>query len=401
MTVSGAPAVPVPPSDPGVTVATGDPGRIVAASTWHSDLADGLDIHAGTISGAAGSLAGAWDGAAANSYQQLSSLVAGHFRTAAGVARGAAATLRRYARELERCQHAGTLARHDAEHWLGEVQRDTITLSHAQDAVRRAQDAVNHARTAMTLAAGAPAAGGAVGAAGRALTAADGELTRAQGAERDARRALEHAQHELTRAQDRGRRAWHEAQQAAEQATGSLAPLTVAPPPLAGAAADPFGPFSPFVGTGPGTGNSGGGLPWEIAAGLTAGGYGTSLIGGASTGISGLASWAGRTLRTGATGAERSAAAPVLRSAGSLGRDLAPIARVAGPAGAVAGLAAGLAGGESPRRAALQTAGSTVGGTVAGGAVGGACEAGTVGLAPPGASSSAPARPRRDHSSAA
>ena len=52
-------------TDPGVTVAPGDPGQIAAASAWHANLADGLDTHASTITGAAGSLSSVWNGEAA------------------------------------------------------------------------------------------------------------------------------------------------------------------------------------------------------------------------------------------------------------------------------------------------------------------------------------------------
>ncbi|MGB9183311.1 MAG: hypothetical protein WCB67_04535 [Solirubrobacteraceae bacterium] len=133
------------PTDPGVQVATGDPSRLQAAAGWHNDLADGFDAHAATIASSAASISGVWDGEAANSYQRLSAIVAAHFRAGADRARTAAATLRRFADTLERCQREGTQARHQAEHWLQEVTTDTTKLQNAQTTVTNAQTAVTRA----------------------------------------------------------------------------------------------------------------------------------------------------------------------------------------------------------------------------------------------------------------
>src|SRR5947209_11718472 len=95
-------ALMIGPSETGVRVASGDPGALQNAASWHAELADGLETHARTISGAATSVAASWQGEAAASYQDLSTLVAEHFHAAASTSRTAAAALKRYAAELAR-----------------------------------------------------------------------------------------------------------------------------------------------------------------------------------------------------------------------------------------------------------------------------------------------------------
>jgi hypothetical protein len=361
------------PSDPGVQVAPGDPGQLAAAAGWHSDLADGLDSHAATIDGTAGSLAAAWQGDAANSYQALSGMISAHFRATAGTSRAAAASLRRYGTELERCQREGMRALSEAEHWLAKARVDQAKLTAAQNAVTAAQTALTTAQGEANAAANVVghAAAGLAAAAATRVRAAQDSLTRVQADAGNAQQALTEDETQLASWQARGHQAWKEALQAAETATGSLDPLCVAPPPFAGAP-------SPFVG-----GPSAGALPgsdFPFVPLLTGGGYATSALGGAKSGISGLASWAGRTLRTGETAAARSAAAPVLRGAGGLAKELGPYARAAGPLGVVVGVGAGIAGGESPPDAALHAGMSTGGAVLGAGVVGGVCEAGTLGL---------------------
>ena len=100
--------------------------------------------------------------------------------------------------------------------------------------------------------------------------------------------------------------------------------------------------------------------------------------------MSGLASYAGRTLRTGETAAERSMAARLLPEAGGLARDLRPFARGAGVAGVALNVVSDVAQHESAGQTIANTVGSTAGATIAGGAVGAACEGGTLGLGTPG-----------------
>ena len=255
------------PSDPGVQVAPGDPGQLSAAANWHSNLAAGLETHAATVVSAAGSLAPVWQGSAASSYQALSGMISAHFRGAAGTSRAAAASLRRYSGELERCQQEGKQALAHAEHWLDKARTDQTKLTAAQAAVTAAQAAVTGAEHDVMGAANVvgPSAAGVAAAAASRLRAAKDALTRAQAAERAAQKALTEATDQFTHWQTRGRQAWQDAVKAAETATGSLEPLSVAPPPLAAGMAFPL-----F-----------GGAPadwWGLGAGGTAG-YFTTVAG--------------------------------------------------------------------------------------------------------------------------
>jgi hypothetical protein len=230
------------PPDPGFQVPPGDPGQLSAAADWHSTLADGLDSHAATIEGTAGSLAPVWEGSAASSYQALSGMITAHFRTAAGTSRTAAGSLRRYAGELVRCRREGAQALSQAEHWLAKGHADEVKLTAAQTAVTTAQGEVTAADSGVMNAAnvvGHGAAGLAAAAASQ-LRAAQDRLTQARTAERNAQQALTEDEHQFTHWQARGRQAWQEAVTAAETATGSLEPLSVAPPPLAAGMALPF-----------------------------------------------------------------------------------------------------------------------------------------------------------------
>ncbi len=237
----------------GVQVANGDPGGLFQAASWHTNLAEGLDTHARMIADTAASVAPSWEGEAAASYQSLSSIVAAHFRVASSRAHTAAATLRHYATELQRCQREGLQAMHQAEHWLAEVHTWTARLATATTAVTTAQGEVTAAQAQLTGAGamGAKGAGLAAAAAARLRTAQDA-LTRAQAEQRRAQHELQNAQHQLTHWQHRGEQLWHEAQMAAVQATGELEPLSVPAPPLAGAtvsvSSDPFSSLLPQTG---------------------------------------------------------------------------------------------------------------------------------------------------------
>jgi hypothetical protein len=260
------------PTDTGVRVAPGDPGQLSAAASWHSDLADGLDSHATTIDGTAGSLAGTWQGDAASSYQALSGMVSAHFRGAAGTSRSAAASLRRYSSELERAQQEGMHALSQAEHWLEQARTDQAKLTATQAAVTAAEAEVTGAETGVVQAANVVGHGAAATAAAAAsrLSSAQSALSSAQAAERAAQKALTKDEDQLAHWQARGRQAWEDAIQAAETATGSLDPLCVAPPPLAAGPAFP----SPLAG--------GSELPIDLYGGATGAfaGFWTSVAGG-------------------------------------------------------------------------------------------------------------------------
>jgi hypothetical protein len=211
---------------PDFQVASGDPARLAQAAVWHLELADALELHGASIRGTAGQLIGSWNGEAASSYQRLSELMWAQFETSSGEARTAAAGLRRYAVELERCQHEGTIALHQAEHWLGEQDLWTTRLEAAQSAVQRAQAqlsglAAQSATLHPTVA--------------LAMDRADqSALACAQAQEAHARQELKHAMQQVILWEGRGRLAWLDALQAAHQAGAIADGVQIDPPPLAG-----------------------------------------------------------------------------------------------------------------------------------------------------------------------
>jgi uncharacterized protein YukE len=216
-------------------VAPGDPEPIGALGDRYGEGAITLEQHATVIRSAAECVAPTWEGEAATSYQSLSLLVAGHFQNAAHTLRDASQTLKRYQAELARCKKEGEQAARECQHWIGQSQTDHQQLTTAQTDVTNDQRALTIARTD---AAGARAKGpsGAAEAAiydGLAAIAA-GALADAQRRVKAAKTALDHDEQQLKLWQARGRRAWEEAEQAAIRATGSLLPLFIAPPPLAG-----------------------------------------------------------------------------------------------------------------------------------------------------------------------
>jgi len=248
------------PPDAGVQVAQGDPGSISAAAGWHSSLADGLEAHAATIEGAAGSLKPAWQGEAATSYQTLSGMISAHFRRTAGTSRVAAASLRRYSSELEHCQQQGRHALAQAEDWLAKARAAQVKLTAAQAATTAAQGELDGAQLGVMHAANVvgPGAAGVAATANSQLRAAQDKLNRAQADERAAQKELTDDEDQLTHWQARGRQAWVDAVHAAETATGSLEPLSVAPPPLAAGMAFPLLPNEPADWYGLGAGAFGG-----------------------------------------------------------------------------------------------------------------------------------------------
>ncbi|HEY1712645.1 MAG TPA: hypothetical protein VGG07_07075 [Solirubrobacteraceae bacterium] len=222
------------PSQPDVSVATGDPGALDAAGAFHSDLADSFDGHATALSTAAGSLDATWNGEAAVEYQALSSFVTNHFQTAAAHSRTAATTLHRYASELDRCQQEGLHALRMAEKALQEAQQWTRRLDTARKAVTSATDELHGAQQALSEAgAQGPHAAAAAGIARQEISGAQDALHTAQGQERTAHQQVTHFRRELARWETGGANVFNEAKMAAVNATGSLEPLALAPPPLA------------------------------------------------------------------------------------------------------------------------------------------------------------------------
>jgi hypothetical protein len=105
-----------------------------------------------------------------------------------------------------------------------------------------------------------------------------------------------------------------------------------------------------------------------------------AATGGAKTGVSGVASFAGRTLRTGDTPEARSAAARLLPKAGGLAKDLEPYARGALVAGTAVDIVTSVAEGHSAGETIVHAGASGGAAIAAGVVVGGVCEAGTLGV---------------------
>lgn len=230
--------------DAGVQIAPGDAGALFDTSARFQTVGGQLGLHGSTISLTAVSLTPVWQGGASIAYQQLSSISALHFQTAANQILGVSGTLSEYATELERSQGEGRLALQQAEQWLTEIETQQTKLTQAQNAVAAAQRAITAAQGEIVVAglAGPAGVGLAAGAAAQ-LEIAQAALTTAQTDERNARRALEDAQVELTRWQRHGQQAFDDAQAAAGRASSHLQTLSIVPPPLAGLPS--FAPLSP------------------------------------------------------------------------------------------------------------------------------------------------------------
>jgi hypothetical protein len=229
------------PIDPGVSAPTGDPDSLLAAASWHENLSGFFENTVTTLQFTVGSLSGEnWSGEAASSYQALTGLVIGHFRQAATTAAAAAEALRRYGTKLTQLQQEGVAAVKQVEHWMTVRAADQKKLEKAQADVRAAQNAVSDAQAAMNayVPHGGPGAVATqVNARARQLSEAQAALQTALTAERAAQKAVEDDEHQVHAWQSKARLIWHEAQNEAALATGSLQPLEVPPPPLAGAPA--------------------------------------------------------------------------------------------------------------------------------------------------------------------
>jgi hypothetical protein len=177
---------------------------------------------------------------AASSYQSLTGLVVGHFRHAAMTASAAADALRRYGTKLIQLQQEGVAAVNQLVHWMTPRAADQKKLEKAQADVRTAQNAVSDAQAAINsyVPHGGPGVVATqVNAQAQKLSQAQGALRTAQTAERAAQKAVDHDDAQVHSWQIKARLIWHEAQNEAALATGSLQPLEVPPPPLAGAPA--------------------------------------------------------------------------------------------------------------------------------------------------------------------
>jgi hypothetical protein len=236
--------IPEAPAGPaggtGFDVANGDPDQLSAAAAIHSDAADMLEMHAAVVSGAASSLDSAWQGQAAGSYQQLSQVVHSRFNLAASGARTAAAGLRQWADELERCQHAGKVAMRECEDWLKQQQHWFFQLQDAEQQLTNAQAQLTAVSAPNPFTHTFPGGGsstnplspgslaaGAIASAKSAVAAAEHDVVVAKA-------KLKEATEQVLQWQAKGHRAWDDAMAAAETATGTLNGIRVTPPPVAG-----------------------------------------------------------------------------------------------------------------------------------------------------------------------
>lgn len=253
-------ALPDPGGDPGVTVATGDAGRLFAAASSHDTIADAFTAHSAAVSGTAQTLSGSWSGDSAFAYQALSGEVALHFAGVAKTSRSAARSLRTFATVLQHSQEQGRRALAQAEHWLAQKRTWTTRYNDASHRITKARGDITSAQSELSTAASMDAKGVALAAAAHArLKAARAALAKAQGDQRKAETELNHASRELTHWQRVGEEAWLQAQLAAVRATGELQPLELPAPPMPGMITNPV-----FAGT---QGNPLG-LSDEIGSGL-------------------------------------------------------------------------------------------------------------------------------------
>jgi len=235
------------PSAVGFSPPPGDPEALFGASGLIGNVAATLTELGSHVQVTAGSLAASWTGEAATSYQDLSDVISSRFHGAAGASGTAAAALRGYATELERCQREGMTAVEQAERCLKEIKAQSDRVQSAQAAGSAAQGALSAAQAQGTAArAAGPLGVVAAAAADAEALVAQVALSGAQADEQTAGKALADAQQELSVWQARGRRAWEDAETAADRASGSLQALTIVPPPLAGVA-----PIAPLLATAP------------------------------------------------------------------------------------------------------------------------------------------------------
>jgi hypothetical protein len=245
------------PVDPGVSAPTGDPDSLLAAASWHENLSGFFENTVTTLHYTVGSLSGEnWSGEAASSYQALTGLVIGHFRQAATTASAAAEALRRYGTKLAQLQQEGVAAVKQVVHWMTVLTADRKTLEKAQADVTAAQTALAGAQAAANAPITPHGPGPAAIATARAhqVSQAQTALQTAQTAERAAQKAVDDDEHQVHAWQAKARLIWHEAQNEAALATGSLQPLEVPPPPLAGAPAtftDTLADDAPFLAANP------------------------------------------------------------------------------------------------------------------------------------------------------
>ncbi len=295
-----SPTTPTTPiTDPGVTVATGDPEAISAAGNWHSNLAGKLEAHSSLIKSTASVLLTGWSGDASKQYQTLSEEMSGHYEVTAAEARSVAGALKRFSSELTSAQGEGRVALKNAIHWMNEVNNWQNKLAAAQKAKIGAEGQVKTAMQAVIAAqhaAGGPGAAGAVTQANAALQSARNALAKAETDESTATKKLKNAADQFTMWQKKGGTALQQAEKAAGVAGLALGAVAISDPPMAGAINDAVNGMSGST-TGSlfaGFSASGGGgsslLNWQGLFQAGAGIMGTVTGSASITGVSGDAS---------------------------------------------------------------------------------------------------------------
>ena len=225
---------PTPIQDPGVTVATGEPGHISAAGDWHHRLATTLESHSSLIKSTASVLLTGWNGDASKQYQTLSTVMSGHYEATAEEARAVGSALKRFSAELGNAQGEGRVALKNAIHWMNEVNewQDKLAAAEAakaaaQTRVKTAMSAVVAANHAASAPGAAPAAAGAAQRANSNLQAARNALAKAETDESTATKNLKNAANHFTMWQKKGGHALQEAEKAAGVAGLALGAVAI------------------------------------------------------------------------------------------------------------------------------------------------------------------------------
>ena len=233
---------PTPITDPGVTVATGDPEAISTAGAWHHKLASTLESHSSLIRSTASVLLTGWDGEASKQYQSLSATMSGHYEVTAAEARAVGNALKRFSAELGSAQGQGKVALRNAIHWMNEVNAWQDKLAAAEKAKATAEAQVKTAMQAVVAANHAASVPGAPSGAVAAMTQASNNLQAARNAlakaetdEATATKKLKNAADHFTMWQKKGGQALEEAEKAAGVAGLALGAVAISSPPVAGA----------------------------------------------------------------------------------------------------------------------------------------------------------------------
>jgi stage V sporulation protein SpoVS len=289
---------PTPLTDPGVSVATGDPDTISAAGDWHHRLASTLESHSSLIKSTASVLLTGWSGEASTQYQSLSAVMSGHYEVTAEEARSVAGALKRFSSELGNAQGEGRVALRNAIHWMNEVNdwQDKLAAAEAAKAaaetrVKTAMAGVLAANHAANVPQAAPGAAGAVQQATRNLQAARTALANAETDQSTATKNLKNAADHFTMWQKKGGQALQEAEKAAGVAGLALGAVAISSPPVAGAVNDfvngmsGSGTASIFAGFSAAAGGGSSLANWQ---GLLQAGAGASATASGSASITGV-----------------------------------------------------------------------------------------------------------------